>query len=213
MVRFWCDFGVIGAILVWLVRFWCDFGVGKWCDFGVNGAILVWAVWVVRLRRKCYVVNFCKTAVVIYERRVSSWVWNFHPGANPTIASYNASVVNFYNATGSLARFKNKNILFYLGKVPSLLQRWRCSCKFKDRRIGSRIGTCANTSSVKNVVVGYACKNFIILPPKNWNCLSTFFNRKQSFRSSCYLDSRLWQLLGLAQLGTITSLQKNNRPM
>jgi hypothetical protein len=30
------------------------------------------------------------------------------PGANPTIASYNASVVNFYNATGSLARFENK---------------------------------------------------------------------------------------------------------
>jgi hypothetical protein len=40
----------------------------------------------------------------------------FHlmPGANPTIASYNASVVNFYNATGSLARFENKKyfILF-----------------------------------------------------------------------------------------------------
>jgi hypothetical protein len=34
-------------------------------------------------------------------------------GANPTIASYNASVVNFYNATGSLARFENRNIIFY----------------------------------------------------------------------------------------------------
>jgi hypothetical protein len=31
-----------------------------------------------------------------------------HSGANPTIASYNASVVNFFNATGSLARFENK---------------------------------------------------------------------------------------------------------
>jgi hypothetical protein len=29
---------------------------------------------------------------------------------NPTIAIYNASVVNFYNATGSLARFENKNV-------------------------------------------------------------------------------------------------------
>jgi hypothetical protein len=29
------------------------------------------------------------------------------PGAYPTIASYNASVVNFYNATGSLARFES----------------------------------------------------------------------------------------------------------
>jgi hypothetical protein len=29
---------------------------------------------------------------------------------------YNASVVNFYNATGSLARFENKNILFCFEK-------------------------------------------------------------------------------------------------
>jgi hypothetical protein len=29
-------------------------------------------------------------------------------GANPTIASYSASVVNFYNSTGSLARLKAK---------------------------------------------------------------------------------------------------------
>jgi hypothetical protein len=36
-----------------------------------------------------------------------------NPGANPTIASYTDSVVNFYNATGSLARFENKNIFFY----------------------------------------------------------------------------------------------------
>jgi hypothetical protein len=34
------------------------------------------------------------------------------PGPNPTIASYNASVVNFYNATGSLVCFENKNIFF-----------------------------------------------------------------------------------------------------
>jgi hypothetical protein len=30
------------------------------------------------------------------------------PGANSTTSSYNASVVKFYNATGSLARFENK---------------------------------------------------------------------------------------------------------
>jgi hypothetical protein len=60
------------------------------------------------------------------------------PGANPTIVIYNASVVNFYNATGSLARFENKNILFYFVKRSSLLQRWRCSSKLKNRRIGSR---------------------------------------------------------------------------
>jgi hypothetical protein len=57
---------------------------------------------------------------------------------NPTIASYNASIVNFYNGTGSLAHFKNKNILFYFEKCSRLLQRWRCSCKLKNRRIGSR---------------------------------------------------------------------------
>jgi hypothetical protein len=64
----------------------------------------------------------------------------FHlmPGANPTIASYNASVVNFYNATGSLARFENKNILWYFEKRSSLLQCWRCSCILKNRRIAFR---------------------------------------------------------------------------
>jgi hypothetical protein len=52
-------------------------------------------------------------------------------GANPTNVIYNSSVVNFYNATGSLARFENKNILFTFKKHSSLLQRWRCSCKLK----------------------------------------------------------------------------------
>jgi hypothetical protein len=42
------------------------------------------------------------------------------PGLNPTTSIYNASVVNFYNATGSLARFENKNILFYFEKRSSL---------------------------------------------------------------------------------------------
>jgi hypothetical protein len=50
------------------------------------------------------------------------------PGANPTIAGYNASVENFYNATGSLARFENKTILFYFEKRSRLLRHWRCSC-------------------------------------------------------------------------------------
>jgi hypothetical protein len=43
------------------------------------------------------------------------------PGANPTIGISNASVVNFYNASGSLARFENKNILFYFEKRSRLL--------------------------------------------------------------------------------------------
>jgi hypothetical protein len=42
-------------------------------------------------------------------------------GANPTIASYNASVVKFYNATDSLECFENKIIFFYFEKRSSLL--------------------------------------------------------------------------------------------
>jgi hypothetical protein len=48
-------------------------------------------------------------------RRYMRQKGQFWPGPNPTIASYNASVVNFYYATGSLARFENKKyfILFW----------------------------------------------------------------------------------------------------
>jgi hypothetical protein len=48
-----------------------------------------------------------------------------HPEANPTTLIYNAGVVNFYNVTGTVACFENKNILFYFEKRSSLLQRWR----------------------------------------------------------------------------------------
>jgi hypothetical protein len=41
-----------------------------------------------------------------------------NPGANSTIVSYNASVVNFYNASGSLARFENKK--YYLLPLKTL---------------------------------------------------------------------------------------------
>jgi hypothetical protein len=51
-------------------------------------------------------------------------------GANPTIASYNASAVKAYIDTSSLARFENKIFSSTLKK--------RCSCKFKSCRIGSR---------------------------------------------------------------------------
>jgi hypothetical protein len=50
-------------------------------------------------------------------------------GANPTIASYNASVVIFWK----------QKYFFLLWKRCSLLERWCCSCKFKSRRIGSRM--------------------------------------------------------------------------
>jgi hypothetical protein len=59
------------------------------------------------------------------------WVCEIESGQEsilPTIASYNASVVNFYKATGSLAGFENNFLLL-----------WRCSCKLKSRRIGTRV--------------------------------------------------------------------------
>jgi hypothetical protein len=74
---------------------------------------------------------------VIWKESLVKWPSWFRPGANPTIVIYNASVVNFYNAKGSLARFE-KNFLFSFEKHSSLLQRWRCCCKIKNRRIGHR---------------------------------------------------------------------------
>jgi hypothetical protein len=38
------------------------------------------------------------------------------PEPNPTTSIYNASVVNLFNATGSLARFENKNIFYSIFK-------------------------------------------------------------------------------------------------
>jgi hypothetical protein len=58
------------------------------------------------------------------------------PGPNPTIASNNASVVNFYNATGSIVRFINKNIFFFYSK--NALAYYNAGCIFENRRIGSR---------------------------------------------------------------------------
>jgi hypothetical protein len=49
---------------------------------------------------------------------------------------------------GSLARFENKNILFYFIKRCSPLQR--CSCKFQSRRIGSRSLGAAAFSEMTN---------------------------------------------------------------
>jgi hypothetical protein len=40
-----------------------------------------------------------------------------HPEPNPTTSINSASVVHFYNATSSLARTENKNILFYFKKT------------------------------------------------------------------------------------------------
>jgi hypothetical protein len=70
-------------------------------------------------------------------------------GANTTNSSYSASVVKTYNATDSPARFENKNIFFCFEIRFSLRQCWRCSCKFKSHRIGSRV---CSTTSTRNLM-------------------------------------------------------------
>jgi hypothetical protein len=53
---------------------------------------------------------------------------NLEPILRPCVRiRNNASIVNFYNARVSLARFENKNVLFYFEKRSSLPQRWRCT--------------------------------------------------------------------------------------
>jgi hypothetical protein len=61
------------------------------------------------------------------------------PGANPTIASYNASVVKIYTTTCSLVRFEIKENFFNFEKRSSLLQRSRGCCTFRSRTIGSEV--------------------------------------------------------------------------
>jgi hypothetical protein len=72
-------------------------------------------------------------------------------GANPTIASY--------NATDSLARFENKIIFFYFEKRSSLLQRWRCSCKFKSRRFNGYLLHMPGPKSFDIQLQRQRCKN------------------------------------------------------
>jgi hypothetical protein len=81
---------------------------------------------------------FCKKTISC------SKIYNitFGSGANPSIASYNASVVKMSNVTSTypmyLVRFKKKNSFFTMKERSTLLQRQRCSCKFKSRSIGPR---------------------------------------------------------------------------
>jgi hypothetical protein len=53
---------------------------------------------------------FCLSMLDKNSRECADYVGTFTPGANPTIASYNASVVKIYNAVNSMARFGLKII-------------------------------------------------------------------------------------------------------
>jgi xanthine/uracil/vitamin C permease (AzgA family) len=50
----------------------------------------------------------CSLAFFTLRKKLCHQVSDRTSGPYSTISIYNASVVNFYNATGSLARFKNK---------------------------------------------------------------------------------------------------------
>jgi hypothetical protein len=104
-------------------------------------------------------------------------------GPNPKTSIYNASVVIFYSATGSLARFENKNISSYLKKRSSLLQRWRCTCKFKKRRIGTRYVKLTDAlfaAQLRNEGIGH--KNFL---EENQSCKIPVQYYLQSYFFDC----------------------------
>jgi hypothetical protein len=65
----------------------------------------------------------------------NSGLW---PGADPTTALYSASAVKMYTATSILVRFEIKICSSTLkNALAYYIQRWRCSCEFGSRRIGS----------------------------------------------------------------------------
>jgi hypothetical protein len=81
-----------------------------------------------------------KNALAYYTQNYNSTTMNLlrsitKSGCNPTTVSYNARVVKIYYAKSSLVHSENKNIFSTLKKCSSLLQLWRCGCKFNSRRI------------------------------------------------------------------------------
>jgi hypothetical protein len=73
------------------------------------------------------VLFYCSTNIFTPGDQISPQGANFKAGSISTIVSYDDNVVKKYNTTGSLVRFKNKNIFFYLQKRFSLIQRQRCT--------------------------------------------------------------------------------------
>jgi hypothetical protein len=50
-------------------------------------------------------ISMATTSQLSFGREIVSFKMPTKPGANPATSIYNTSVVNFYNATGSLASF------------------------------------------------------------------------------------------------------------
>jgi hypothetical protein len=85
-----------------------------------------------------------------------------------------------YNATSSLVRFKDKKIT--LKKRSSLMKRWRCSYKFRSRRIGSRFRTHHLPICRDTVCHEMAPK------PSGWTCLQ-FDQKCPTIRPKMFDDS------------------------
>jgi threonine aldolase len=61
-----------------------------------------------------------KSHIFLYEQGGAAYVSiQFNAGANPTIVSYNASVVKIYNATISLACSENNFFFHYEKNAPA----------------------------------------------------------------------------------------------
>jgi hypothetical protein len=78
----------------------------------------------------------CLPAIIYMQRKLLQ-VSDYRPGAHPTTSIYNDSIVNFYNATGSLARFKNYFFLLLKTLSPTMYNTGVVAVKYKSRRIGS----------------------------------------------------------------------------
>jgi hypothetical protein len=113
------------------------------------------------------------------------------PGGNPTIA--------IYNATGSLACFENKNILFYFEKRCCLLQRWSCSRQFKSRRIGfrGRFGRRVIRLSSGDTLESVRCLHAFRKTTKAWLFLKSkiflLSLKRPSFYSFCEEEEECYQ--------------------
>jgi hypothetical protein len=80
------------------------------------------------MKKPLYIAYFNAVVVVANTKVVG-----LDPGANPTTAIYNARVSKSYNAY-----FQNRTYFFLYCKT-LLPTTTRCGCKYRNRRIGSRL--------------------------------------------------------------------------
>jgi hypothetical protein len=103
-------------------------------------------------------------------------------GANPTIVSYNTSIVKIYNATGRRAHFERKIFTSILKERSCLSRRW--SCKLRSRRIGPRGSKVCNLLLLSSVPFRKGGGRWVgcSKPPKAWQQSST----------DCWSHDREW---------------------